>query len=74
MKRRKAAIGVAVVAVLAFAFFAPVVKGVPVSQIDKCGLPTCSPNFIETYSSITYYYYGYGAAYYPIINNYRVFL
>ena len=73
-KHMIAALTIVIVAVAAFAFFAPVIRGIPESQIGKCEFPKCSPTFIETYSSVTYYYFGDGGAFYPNIPSYRIYL
>lgn len=73
MKHQVAILTIVIVAVVAFTFFAPVIRGIPASQ-PNCEFPGSLCTFIETYSSVTYYYFGHGGAFYPAIPSYRVYL
>jgi hypothetical protein len=74
-KHKLAGLTIVIVAVVGFAFFAPVIGGIPASQLHKCEVANSfGCTFAETYSSTTYYYLGYGGAYYPISTpSYRIY-
>jgi len=75
-KHKIAGLTIVIIALVGFTFFAPVISGIPVSQRHLCetaNLFGCT--FAETYSSIAYYYLGYGGAYYPVSTpSYRIYL
>jgi formate hydrogenlyase subunit 4 len=65
MRRRNVAVVLATIAVLAFAFFVPVVYDPPFQELFK-------PSGGAYLVSITYFLTGYGATYY--YNTYQVYL
>ncbi|MDG6989917.1 MAG: hypothetical protein JRM99_00660 [Nitrososphaerota archaeon] len=77
MKRRVAVLAIAIVAIAAFIFFAPIIRGLPTPVMQQCfggGVRSIPPIYFEEYNSIAYYYTGYGGVFYPVTNSYSIFL
>ncbi len=58
MKHKVAVLAVAIAAIAAFAFFAPVIGGEPAFAVCHTYCPYI--DYTGQYNSITYYYLGYG--------------
>lgn len=75
MRRAAGILAVAVGAITLFSFIVPLIGGTPQFQVNRCNsTPNCSPSYIYFYSSITYYYFGYGGLFVPGSNQYGIVL